>query len=127
GRLGPGWLGRASGGMFRFGGRRCGANAEDRRGGRDEKQRGSNDMHVTGLVRWMIGVTVVGALACGGRSAGTQTATPRPSATAVVRPGITVLLDDSLALIRGKRIGLLTNQTGIDEHGVSDIELLRGP
>jgi uncharacterized protein YbbC (DUF1343 family) len=84
-------------------------------------------MHVTGLVRWMIGVTVVGALACGGRSAGTQTATPRPSATAVVRPGITVLLDDSLALIRGKRIGLLTNQTGIDEHGVSDIELLRGP
>jgi uncharacterized protein YbbC (DUF1343 family) len=69
---------------------------------------------------------LVGALACGGSAAGTQTATPRPG-TAVVRPGITVLLDDSLALIRGKRIGLLTNQTGIDEHGVSDIELLRGP
>jgi uncharacterized protein YbbC (DUF1343 family) len=45
--------------------------------------------------------------------------------TARVRPGITVLLEDSLALIRGRRIGLLTNQTGIDAAGVSDIELLR--
>jgi uncharacterized protein YbbC (DUF1343 family) len=35
-----------------------------------------------------------------------------------------VLLEDSLALIAGKRIGLLTNQSGIDEHGQSDIDLL---
>ena len=28
-----------------------------------------------------------------------------------VRPGITVLLDDSVQLVRGKRIALLTNQT----------------
>jgi uncharacterized protein YbbC (DUF1343 family) len=42
-----------------------------------------------------------------------------------VRPGISVLLTDSLALVRGRRVGLLTNQTGIDEHGVSDIERLR--
>jgi uncharacterized protein YbbC (DUF1343 family) len=41
-----------------------------------------------------------------------------------VRPGITVLLNDSAALIDGKRVGLLTNQTGVDEHGVSDIDLL---
>lgn len=41
-----------------------------------------------------------------------------------VRPGITVLLDDSVHLIRGKRIGLLTNQTGVDERGRSDIDLL---
>jgi hypothetical protein len=41
-----------------------------------------------------------------------------------VRPGITVLLEDSIGLVRGKRVGLLTNQTGIDEHGVSDIDLL---
>lgn len=41
-----------------------------------------------------------------------------------VRPGITVLLTDSAALIDGKRVGLLTNQTGVDEHGVSDIDLL---
>jgi len=43
-----------------------------------------------------------------------------------VRPGITVLLADSIHLIRGKRIGLLSNQTGIDEKGNSDIDLLRG-
>jgi uncharacterized protein YbbC (DUF1343 family) len=41
-----------------------------------------------------------------------------------VRPGITVLLQDSMALVRGKRIALLTNQTGVNEHGVSDIDLL---
>jgi len=46
-------------------------------------------------------------------------------AEAKVRPGITILLSDSLQLIRGKRIGLLTNQTGINERGVSDIDLLR--
>jgi uncharacterized protein YbbC (DUF1343 family) len=42
-----------------------------------------------------------------------------------VRPGISVLLSDSLHLIRGRALGLLTNQTGIDEHGESDIERLR--
>jgi uncharacterized protein YbbC (DUF1343 family) len=46
-------------------------------------------------------------------------------AEAKVRPGISVLVRDSIHLIRGKRIGLLTNQTGIDEKGVSDIDLLR--
>jgi uncharacterized protein YbbC (DUF1343 family) len=47
----------------------------------------------------------------------------RPVAPRVV-PGITVLLEDSLGLVEGKRIALLTNQTGIDEHGVSDIDRL---
>src|SRR5688500_18564641 len=47
-------------------------------------------------------------------------------AEARVRPGITVLLSDSIHLIRGKRIGLITNNTGIDEKRVSDIDLLRG-
>ncbi len=42
-----------------------------------------------------------------------------------VRPGISVLLSDSMDLIRGKKIGLLTNQTGINEKGDSDIDLLR--
>jgi uncharacterized protein YbbC (DUF1343 family) len=41
-----------------------------------------------------------------------------------VRPGITVLLEDSVHLVRGKRIGLLTNHTGLDESGRSDIDLL---
>ncbi len=41
-----------------------------------------------------------------------------------VEPGITVLLEDSVGLIRGKRIGLLTNQTGVDQGGVADAALL---
>lgn len=47
-----------------------------------------------------------------------------PFGGARVRPGITVLLRDSIQLVRGKRIGLLTNQSGIDEHGTPDIDLL---
>ena len=45
-------------------------------------------------------------------------------APVAVRPGISVLVTDSVGLIRGRRVALLTNQTGIDEHRVSDIELL---
>jgi uncharacterized protein YbbC (DUF1343 family) len=45
-------------------------------------------------------------------------------AEAHVRPGISVLLSDSIGLIRNRRIGLLTNQTGINEGGESDIDLL---
>jgi uncharacterized protein YbbC (DUF1343 family) len=41
-----------------------------------------------------------------------------------VRPGISVLVTDSAALIDGKRVGLLTNQAGVNERGVSDIDLL---
>jgi uncharacterized protein YbbC (DUF1343 family) len=52
---------------------------------------------------------------------------PGPAPSPTVRPGIDVLLTDSLALIRGKRVGLLTNHTGIDARGESDIERLTGP
>lgn len=45
-----------------------------------------------------------------------------PAAT--VRPGITVLVTDSLHLIRGKRVGLITNHTGRDAAGTSSIDLL---
>ena len=41
-----------------------------------------------------------------------------------VLPGISVLIRDSLSLLAGKKVGLLTNQTGIDEHRVSDIDRL---
>ena len=45
-------------------------------------------------------------------------------AAAQVRPGIEVLLADSSALVAGKRIGLLTNQTGVDRAGRRDVDLL---
>lgn len=41
-----------------------------------------------------------------------------------VTPGITVLVRDSLHLIRGKRVGLITNHTGRDAAGASSIDLL---
>ncbi len=72
--------------------------------------------------RWLMMIVACGAAACTRTAPATA---PTPAAPGHVRPGITVLLDDSLAVVRGQRIALLTNQTGIDEHGVSDIELLR--
>lgn len=41
-----------------------------------------------------------------------------------VTPGITVLIRDSIHLIRGKRVGLITNHTGRDASGTSSIDLL---
>ena len=43
---------------------------------------------------------------------------------AAVTPGITVLVTDSAHLIRGKRVGLITNHTGRDAAGTSSIDLL---
>lgn len=77
----------------------------------------------------------VGALAFTSACAGASTAQVPPPAgqpfpvdslkmAPTVRPGISVLLEDSLTLIAGKRVGLLTNQSGIDERRVSDIDRL---
>jgi uncharacterized protein YbbC (DUF1343 family) len=71
-------------------------------------------------------LAVVLSIGSGGWGCMSRTApTPTVTSSATVRPGITVLLEDSIALIRGKRLALLTNQTGIDAAGRSDIELLR--
>ena len=52
-------------------------------------------------------------------------ATPGPTLPVVrVRPGIEVLLSDSLELVRGKAVGLVSNQAGVDARGVSDVDLL---
>jgi uncharacterized protein YbbC (DUF1343 family) len=46
----------------------------------------------------------------------------RPEGGPVVRPGIDVLLTDSIHLVRGRRVGLLTNQTGVDRAGTADVD-----
>ena len=52
-------------------------------------------------------------------------ATPRVATTSAgVVPGVEVLLSDSLHLIRGKRVGLLTNHSGRDRAGTSTVDLL---
>lgn len=47
------------------------------------------------------------------------------SAAPPVRPGIDVLLDDSLHLVRDRRVGLLANHAGRDARGVEDLTRLR--
>jgi uncharacterized protein YbbC (DUF1343 family) len=67
---------------------------------------------VLGLCGWTLG--------CGAR--GPVALAP---ATGAVRPGIDVLLADSLAMLRGRRVGLVTNQAAVDAQGVSDVVRLR--
>ena len=49
---------------------------------------------------------------------------PTTAAAMVVRPGIETFLADVPAALRGKRVGLITNQSGIDRAGNSDIDLI---
>ena len=79
-------------------------------------------MHGHGRTRWMVRGTICMMVVLGFGCA--RNGQPESTPAAAVRPGISVLLTDSVRLIRGQRVGLLTNQTGIDEHGVSDIERL---
>src|SRR5918993_891871 len=46
--------------------------------------------------------------------------------TAGVRPGIEVFLSDLPPAVRGKRVGLITNHTGIDSSRTPDIDLIAG-
>lgn len=41
-----------------------------------------------------------------------------------VRPGIEVLLSDSLHVLQGKRVGLITNHTGVDRQGRRNVDLI---
>lgn len=63
------------------------------------------------------------ALAAGALAAVSPAPLPAQGTGRVV-PGVEVLLSDSLHLIRGKRIGLLTNHSGRDRTGTSTIDLL---
>ena len=73
----------------------------------------------------LVGLAIPGCNSARGGEDAQGSPAPARQEPGRVRPGITVLLDDSIHLIRGKRIGLLTNHTGIDERGRSDIDLLR--
>src|SRR5204863_5831726 len=64
-------------------------------------------------------VWIVLGIRCSG---GTRAPSP---ASAQVRPGIEVLLTDSARLIAGKRLGLLSNHTGVDRLGHRDVDVLR--
>ncbi|MEZ4422227.1 MAG: DUF1343 domain-containing protein [Gemmatimonadota bacterium] len=68
---------------------------------------------------------VLAAAGCGAQgdrtaSAADGVATP----AAVVQPGIETLLADSIHLVAGRRVALLTNHTGVDREGRSSIDRL---
>ncbi len=67
-------------------------------------------------------VVAIGAVLLVGCSGAMASPAPR---RASVRPGIDVLLDDSLAALRGKHVGFVTNVAAVDAKGVSDITRLR--
>ena len=60
------------------------------------------------------GLVILSVLTCGGQA----------QAPPTVRPGVEVLLSDSLRLVQGQRLGLLTNQTGVDAAGRRDVDRL---
>jgi uncharacterized protein YbbC (DUF1343 family) len=65
-------------------------------------------------------LVLLGLWWCAGCAAGRSSA----AAPARVLPGIDVLLRDSLHLVHNRRIGLVTNQAGIDANGMRDLDRL---
>lgn len=81
---------------------------------------------------WLM-LALLASVACGSNAdAGKLDAPPAadtlyrstPAEFGPVRAGIDVLLEDSLHLVAGKRVGLITNQTGVDAEGRSTIDRL---
>jgi uncharacterized protein YbbC (DUF1343 family) len=66
---------------------------------------------------------IAAAVACGPRAA----ESPAPAlAKIVVKPGVEVFFEKHLDLVRGKRVGLITNPSGVDRKLASTIELFAG-
>ena len=68
-------------------------------------------------------VALIALLACS-TSFAAAPAVAQKHSSAAFQTGIEVLLHDRLDLIRGKRVGLITNPTGVDRELVSDVDLL---
>ncbi|MDZ4865319.1 MAG: DUF1343 domain-containing protein, partial [Gemmatimonadota bacterium] len=67
--------------------------------------------------QWVLGVVVI---VLGVRLAPRLVLAPPPT----VQPGIDVLLSDSMQLLRGRRVGLVSHQAGVDAAGVPDAQRL---
>ena len=82
------------------------------------------------MLRASIALFAIAALVACGSSPESKADTGAPATAAAdqqsggVIPGIEVLLSDSMHLIRGKRVGLITNHSGRDRNGTSTIDLL---
>lgn len=82
--------------------------------------------------RALLALTTVACVACGApegsadRSRGSIEGAGASADRHEVVPGVEVLLADSVDLVRGRRAGLITNQTGITRSGESSVDLLHG-
>ena len=61
-----------------------------------------------------------------GRDFGPSGALPAPAPAVAVATGIDVLRASEFAILRGKRVGLVTNHTGVARDGATTIDLLHG-
>jgi uncharacterized protein YbbC (DUF1343 family) len=77
-------------------------------------------MHLNRVARVKWSALTVFSIGCTGAAA----SAPAPQRLSV-RPGIDVLLSDSMALVRGRRVGFVTNIAAVDANGVSAITRLR--
>lgn len=78
-----------------------------------------------GLLVMLVGWMLAAVVGCTPPAAVQQPAESPAIAAEPVRPGLEVLLADSLHLVSGRRVGLVTNHTGIDSDGVHAVERLR--
>jgi uncharacterized protein YbbC (DUF1343 family) len=67
---------------------------------------------------------ILATAGCSGGAQGSLAAEAAPAPN-IIRPGIEVLLTDSLHLVADRRVGLVTNLAAVDRDGVSVIERLR--
>ncbi len=84
--------------------------------------------HGQGAYRLRVNIVLLAALAttgCTMSGRGALAAETRP-AQRVIRPGIEVLLTDSMHLVANRRVGFVTNLAAVDRDGVSAIARLRG-
>jgi uncharacterized protein YbbC (DUF1343 family) len=69
-------------------------------------------------------IAMAGGCASTSTAGGSLDASGAASPSGDVVPGVEVLLSDSIHLVRGKRVGLITNHSGRDRRGTSTIDLL---
>ena len=73
------------------------------------------------LVAFLVAAPLVSAMLVWGCAK-----TPHPGNVGPVRPGIEAFADSPPPFVIGKRLGLITNHTGVDRQGRSDVDLLHG-
>ena len=83
-------------------------------------------MFRTGNIVWPFVILLLMSAGCLGKETD-EPSTSQPADDQVgpgVTLGVTTLLQDSIHLVRGRRVGLITNHTGVDAMGTPTIDLL---